>query len=87
LRAVPPVLVDWIRSTGKVTTSRLGFVPALPSGGGLALVARDDEETRLDITADGIFERHDMSSAWALERPLASARAAAIFRSTLWGGL
>jgi hypothetical protein len=82
--ASPPVLFDWVPNAG---LGRIGLVPALPAGGGLSLADPKQDDLRLDVTGDGILDRTDVAPGWALERVLAVARAAAIFRSNLWGGL
>ena len=83
----PPVAFDWVRHMAERPTPRLGFLAALPAGGGLILVAEKDSEPHLEIRSVGILERSEHSPGWPLERLLAVARATAIYRSNLWGGL
>jgi hypothetical protein len=80
----PPIVFDWIPDDN---ASRYGLVPALPVGGGLSLADPNDETGRRDLTSDGIIERSAGAHRWPLERTLGIARASAILRSRLWGGL
>jgi hypothetical protein len=77
---------DWVSADG-LTPSRPGLLPALPSGGGLALVDPQDEHVRVEVTAAALIVRADLPPPWPAQRQLAMARAAAAFNSCLWGGL
>jgi hypothetical protein len=86
LHPASPLTFDWIPASA-TSTGRYGLLPALPFGGGLALVDPHDEQVRLDLTADAIFNRCDLPGTWPAQRELAMARANAVLNSQLWGGL
>lgn len=83
----PPVTFDWVCHTADGPVAKLGFSAALPASGGLTLVPETDWEPSLQIRPGGISEHPEVSPGWPLERLLAVARATAIYRSNLWGGL
>lgn len=86
LHPASPVTFDWIPATAS-RGPRYGLLPALPFGGGLALVDPHNEQVRLDLTADAITSRCDLADTWPAQRELAKARANAVLNSQLWGGL
>jgi hypothetical protein len=86
LREASLVSFDWVPADA-ATPPRCGLLPALPFGGGLALVDPQDEHARLDVTAHGLTVGKDLPSVWPAERELAMSRAAAAFKAKLWGGL
>lgn len=86
-RRLPPVTFDWVQHDPQGSAVRRHFFPALPHGGGFALVPTEGPPTRLRLAAEGLSEDLDSASSSPLENDLAVARATAIFRSHLWGGL
>lgn len=82
-----PVSVDWVRAGEGGDAISSGLAPALPHGGGLALVDSDNEQLRIDVTDKGIVACRNTPPGWPLQRELAAARAAAILHDQLWGGL
>ena len=86
LHPASPMTFDWIPAAA-TSRPRYGLLPALPFGGGLALVDRLEEDVRLDVTAEAIVIRRDLPAAWPAQRQLAMARAAAVLNNQLWGGL
>jgi len=86
LHPAPVVSFDWLAADASLA-GRSGLVPALPFGGGLALVDPQDEDIRVDVTAGALIARADLPPAWPAQRQLAIARATAAFNSRLWGGL
>jgi len=82
-----PVSVDWVRAGEGAEAISRGLAPALPHGGGLALVDRDHEQLRIDVSDKGVVSRQDTPPSWPLQRELAAARAAAILHDQLWGRL
>ena len=79
-----PVTFDWIPVAGD---ARYRLLPALPSDGSFALVDEEDENVRIDVTAESIIVPPEPPPGWGLQRELAVARAAAVLNSQLWGGL
>jgi hypothetical protein len=82
----PPVTFDWVSQRTDGVTCRVGLAPALPSRGGLILVSGESDPP-IDVLPGGIVEHAEAPSGWPLERVLATARAAGIYRSHLWGGM
>ncbi|HET9637675.1 MAG TPA: hypothetical protein VFP12_00540 [Allosphingosinicella sp.] len=87
LHPASPLTFDWIPTAAASSRPRCGLLPALPFGGGLALVDPHDERARLDVTANAILNRCDLPATWPAQRELAMARANAVLNSQLWGGL
>ena len=81
-----PVTFDWIPAAA-ASHPRCGLLPALLFGGRLALVDPREEDVRLDVTADAVIIRRDLPAVWPAQRQLAMARATALLKSQLWGGL
>jgi hypothetical protein len=86
LHPASPVTFDCIPAVAASNGPRYGLLPALPFGGGLALVDQHDENLRLDVTAEAIVLRRDQPATWPAQRELAMARANAVLNSQLWGG-
>lgn len=82
-----PLTFDWIPALAASGGPRFGLLPALPFGGGLALVDQWEEDLRLDVTPEAILVGRDLPSTWPAQRQLAMARATAVLTSQLWGGL
>lgn len=87
LHPASPMTFDWIPADGASGDPRFNLMPALPFGGGLALLDERQEDVRLDVTAEAILLRRDQPAAWPAQRQLAMARAVAVLKSQLWGGL
>lgn len=87
LHPASPVTFDWIPAGAASSGPRYGLLPALPFGGGLALIDQQEEDLRLDVTAEAIVIGRDMPSTWPAQRQLAMARATAVLNSQLWGGM
>jgi hypothetical protein len=87
LRRASPVTFDWIPAAAAASGPRCALLPALPFGGGLALVDEHDEDVRLDVTAEAIINRCDLPTTWPAQRELAMARATAVLNNQLWRGL
>lgn len=81
-----PVAFDWFSAREYQRAPRFGLAPALPSEGGLSLVASAASDLRLDVTAAGIVVHQGVTPLWAVQRDLAIARAVAVFKAQLWGG-
>jgi hypothetical protein len=86
LHPASPLTFDWIPAAAS-GGPRFGLLPALPFGGGLALVDQNEKELRLDVTPEAILVGRDLPSTWPAQRLLAMARATAVLTSQLWGGL
>jgi hypothetical protein len=80
-----PVTFDWV-PCNRTIPHRCGLLPAMTFGGGLALVADQNEELRLDVSTGGVAVA-PLDTSWGLQRPLATARAIAVFSNQLWRGL
>jgi len=87
LHPASPVTFDWIPAEAVSNGPRYGLLPALPFGGGLALVDQQDVNLRLDVTTEAIVLRLDQPPNWPAQRELAMARATAVLNNQLWGGL
>jgi hypothetical protein len=87
LHPASSVTFDWFPAAAGSIGPVLGLLPALPFGGGLALVEERREDLRVDVTADAIMIARDLPSTWPAQRQLAMARATALLTNQLWGGL
>lgn len=85
LQPASPVMFDWVGAP-PAKCFHASLLPALPSAGGLSLVAKDLPDRRFDVTTAGIIERRDLPLSWSAERDLAVARALAVFNAELWAG-
>lgn len=80
-----PVTFDWVPADSS-QAPLTGLIPALPSGGALALTCAFPDAGRLNVTDSGLV-RPPPDPSWIAQRELAIARARAIFSAELWGGL
>lgn len=87
LHPASPVIFDWFPAPAASVEPRLGLLPALPFGGGLALVDPNEEGIRLDVNAEAIVIVRALPTTWPAQRDLAMARATAVLNNQLWGGL
>jgi len=87
LHPAPPVTFDWFPAPAASVEPRLGLLPALPFGGGLALVDPHEEGIRLEVNAEAIVAVRALPTTWPAQRDLAMARATAVLNNQLWGGL
>lgn len=86
LQAASPLVLDWMPAAPARGDWHFDLRPALPYDGGLSLVAVGEKPLRIDVGADGIAVRDDLSPVWDMQRDLAIARASAVLNNQLWGG-